>query len=291
MKYHFAKVDDKLMGTYIRMVQKIYPDFNSDTQYCFWMVPDFWDKMLLYDVVGSVSVLDGGNHEICCVNLPAKAVQLTRTPYYNKGIRQVGLKLGRTRCFGIPFVFDTLEELQQIRCVKIHWDIMKPMFLSDTDVRPLDIRMTTLDTVYYIDFDVANVGDNHWFTLAYQDKFFDMSEKYRQELTHYYENVICLSGIQVADALSHGYDVDDFMMKIFTGDNVEGDLSDRESEIVDDLLKRDILYLVDMVHECEKSHGMRLSNQWDLDKYYYERSIRLFADPYPDIIPESGFGL
>lgn len=288
MKYQLI-LDEGLKDLYVNMVRKVYPDFNPDVQYCFWIVPDFWDDKLLWVVDGHVSVLDKDNHFVD-LGLPSKVKQVTRTPYCNKGIRQIGVQNGRCRCFGIPLVFDSLEDLQKIKCVKIHWDIVKPMFLSADDSKPLDVRLTTLDVVYYLDFDVTNVQDGHWFTLSYQDKFFDSAEEFRQEIHERYDEAMCACNFYVEKGLSDDVSVDDSMVDIYTSLNEFCNLSDRQLEIVDYFTTMDVKHLFALAEEHNKRCRVVSTDACELDRYYYEVAVRLQADPYPDFVPSCEFG-
>lgn len=267
MKYHFANVDDEFMNKYINMVKKIYPDFNPDTQYCFWIVADFFDDKLLFNVEGHVSLFDE-NNKLIDYNLLFKAKPITRKPYYNKYIRQIGLKNGRSKCFGIPLVFNTLNELQKIKQVKIHWDITKPIYMLDnienysveamsSFLKTLEVRLLTLDVVYCIDFNFDKANKNHWFTLSHKDKFYD--------------EAICVADIHVNKNMDGDYCANDCLIQTYTRENLKCVFSEKQLKTIEELLMQNIDCLVAMAK-------------------HYEKSIQLSADPYPDIIPESGFG-
>ena len=210
---------------------------------------------------------------------------MIRTPYYNKHIRQIGLKNGRSRCFGIPLVFNTLNELQKIKQVKIRWDIIQPIYMLDNVenssveamnslLKTLEVRLLTLDIVYYIDFNQTN--KNHWFTLSHKDKLND--------------EAICVADIHVNKNMDGDYCANDCLIQSHTRENFKCVFSEKQLKIIEELLMQNIDCLVAMAKHYEKIGYGNYSNEYNLDMYYYEKSIQLSADPYPDIIPESGFG-
>ena len=62
------------------------------------------------------------------------------------------------------------------------------------------------------------------------------------------------------------------------------------------LNKQPFAHLINKAIELEKEYNKKRilrgfrSVEWDIDRYFYEKTITLTADPYADIIPESGFG-
>lgn len=302
MRFNFADPEPEL-ELFRGMIRKLVPDFDDTKQYVLWLVPDFWDQRIIYDVEGSVRLYDQDDNEIDMTPFGLDGAKyLVRKPYYNKGIRQIGLKKGRSRLYGIPLVFDDHNDMLRIRTIKIHWEIMLPIFLSKDSDEPYDVRPITMDVVYHVEFDMADIEKNHWFTLSYQDKFFDDNEEeIRKDIQDYFDmgmcaynyHVIRYPGDEETDVI---YD----LREIAAMDGSEGSLTQKETDIVTMLDSQPFKHLVDKAQQMGQEHFSEEHKkclnsvcggfECDIDRYYYEKMITLTADPYADIIPEKGFG-
>lgn len=301
MRFKFAKPETELV-LFRNMVRKLVPDFDDKEQYVLWLVPDFWDERILYDVEGTVRLYDSEDNEIDVTPFGLEGTEyLTRKPYYNKGIRQIGLKKGRGRVYGIPLVFSDYHDMLKISTIKLHWEVMMPIFFSDASEEPYYVRPITMDIVYHVNFDVREIENNHWFTLSYQDKFFDDNgEKIRKDIREYYDIGMCVFNYHVIRGIDEDEtDIIYDLCEVVAMDDREGALNKKEVEIVSMLDVQPFDGLVEKARKMEQQHFSKEHNrlscewnigEWDIDRYYYEKTITLTADPYADIIPEKGFG-
>lgn len=104
------------------------------------------------------------------------------------------------------------------------------------------------------------------------------------------------------DIPENGFADDENFIVVFGWDNISsadektGRLSEQEEKIARIIDKQPYFSLINKAIELEKLHMKDkvskgfLSVEWDIDRYWYEKTIKLTANPYADIIPESGFG-
>lgn len=278
MRYNFEN-KQRVVDSCSTMIRKLYPDFYPEKQYCFWIIADIWDGSPWFHVDGSVTLYDKDDHEIPLSEFgyTDKMKPLIRTPYYNKGIRQVGVKYGRKRVFGLPLVVDDYTKLEAIQKVHIHWDVLFPMFWLKNHT-----CITTVDSVYHVSFDFADTLDNHFFTLEYQDKFWAEDESYKDDAFHWYDIAAYGSGREMKKLYDTAYGSDNAFWS-FCFSDVHKNMSDEEkSRIVDVILRRD---MKPALAAAEKSMREFVHNF-----YWHEKHVVLHADPHPDLIPEEGFG-
>lgn len=293
MKYIFTDVD-KVIPVYRRAVQKLYPDFDETKQYVLWIVADFWDDIRLYNIHGQVRLYDDQNQEIDTqLEFAVNAGQVVRKPYYNKGIRQVGIRKGRERIFGVPIVTDDVTKFEKIKKITVQWDILMPIFVDEQAPTPYEVCLCSLNVVHNVTFDMTNVDTNHWFTLSHQDILVDKSEQYAHKMAQIYDTIVALLGLQVElpDGVHVKINPDDSDVLILGMErNVDLDnpVSDHVNEILESMAKQPVNHLLNMF--AEVNERVPLQVKWDLDRYHYETNVVLTADPYADIIPEPGFG-
>lgn len=289
MEYTFHDAERFALPRFRKMVQKLVPDFDDKKQYVLWLVCDLCSPYQSYSKEGSIKLYDVNDNEIDMSLFGLQHTKfLTRKPYYNKHICQIGVQKGSSRVYGIPLVFTDYHDILKIRTIKIHWDIIQPIFLHETAADPFDYRIKTMDIVYHVDFDVTDIDTKHWFTLSYQTYMFDEKAEYADKTAKYYDTALCVSNYHIVDddgKLDTWLD----LCEISAADNRVGKLSKHEEDIVTTLDSLSFDSLIQSARNAETG-WIQKSDEWDADRYYYEKSVILQACPYADIVPESGFG-
>lgn len=97
------------------MIKKLYQHYTPD-QYVLWINASIYAPYNKVNIVGKVFVITKDERI-----LQIKSV--TRTPYLNKSIYQISKTAGHRRAFGIPLIFDSFEEISQIKSIRIQWVI------------------------------------------------------------------------------------------------------------------------------------------------------------------------
>jgi hypothetical protein len=144
----------------IEVIRKHYPNY-SETDWVLWIVADLCHKYDS-DIVGTIKIRKKDGRFI---DRPL----VLRTPYRNKIIRQLSMKSGRKRLYGIPLVFDTFEELNSVSDVEIRWDIYEQWSLEGMD-QPLDLHVTSVVVDYQLYFEKNDSKHDHrFFTLFSKD--------------------------------------------------------------------------------------------------------------------------
>lgn len=134
----------------LKMIRKAYLDFEWG-KYVLWLVPDIY---IPYDnVVISGEIILQMDGVSAYQSIPCTV----RNPYPNTRIYQLGTlaKDKRKRIYGVPLVFDTLEELKRITSVVIEWVVVDENFPQ------------IIHSEYFIDFEV--VLDNKVYTIRTKD--------------------------------------------------------------------------------------------------------------------------
>lgn len=141
----------------IEMLQKHYTDYDADKDYVLWIVADFYYPFTA-SIQGKVEVRKRNGEKIA---IP----QVIRNPYPNKKIRQVSMKSGRKRLYGIPLVFPSFEELCEVNEVQIRWVLYVPVYLRK---HPVDLHVENVLVRYHLSFAKTN-EENHFFTIYSKD--------------------------------------------------------------------------------------------------------------------------
>lgn len=289
MKFHADEED--ILPRFRNMVQKVVSDFDDKKQYVLWLVCDYFSAWSLYDVEGTVQLYDANNQEIDIMGFGLQNTKIiTRTPYPNKLIRQIGIQKGRGKVFGIPLVFYNYQDMLQIKTIKIHWNIMKPIFFDENTV--WNVRPITLDILYYLSFDITDIEAKHWFTLSHKTHLFNDYPEGITKITDYYDMTLCVSGYHIEDNDGIMFAEDTFC-KICSANKMEWLLSNHERGVVH-WLDQQIDCLTEMFYKYNRKYNEIVDDinlfECDADCYYYEKAVMLEASSSPDISPLSVFG-
>lgn len=93
------------------ILQRLSSEYNYN-YFVLWIVPEVFSKYR--EIEGHITIQMKNGKNLCC-----KYIQ--RYPYPNRSIRQLSRKKGNEVLYGIPFLFKTYEELQQISQVTVTW--------------------------------------------------------------------------------------------------------------------------------------------------------------------------
>lgn len=158
MQYHFAN-PEKLTRKMIHMVQKAYPEFDPERDFCLWLVFDLFDPAPTAMLHGFFQISDREGNTLSL--LPEKGAPMLRSPYPNKAITQIGMKAGRKRVYGVPVVVPDYDTLQSIRSLTLEWILLHP-----DDIQP---SAAFCHSGYQFSWPEEPVDQMHWFTLARKD--------------------------------------------------------------------------------------------------------------------------
>jgi len=270
----------------IEMIRRHYSDYDADRDYVLWIIADFFHPYTAV-IQGQVQVRKRDGEEI-------KVSQLTRTPYPNKGIRQVSMKSGRKRLYGIPLIFHSFEELCEVKEVLIRWDLFVPIYLRETE-QGFDLRVENVVIRYELGFEKdSDHEDYRFFTIhskdyvldAFDEDTGDRSKEYYGE----FDLALNATGVFEMDMnevpilppmISEIYDL--------TGSVVGEEsrpLTKKENEALTVLseLEQDNK----MVRKSLQEVIIKEDVQWE--GYYYERAEVLTATSIADLVPEPSFG-
>lgn len=269
-----------------KMIRKLYPDFDEKKHYVLWIISDFFDNHDIAGIEGSVKIFDEHNNQIfenlTVGNKDAKV--LVRTPYYNKYIRQVGLKTGSKCLFGIPLVFDNYEDLIKVRKVHVHWNVAFNVVMYRNPSVPFGIRLACVDSFYNIDYDLTGIQENHWFTINHQDNCWDYHKEYSKAADEYYDAAMLVTHLQV-NVDDDKYVMTECDLATCAAHRRFTELSDLEEQGVEFVLNHDVNDVGKFASKLDAK-----SDVWDLDWYYHIKNITLIPDPYADLLSEPGFG-
>lgn len=284
-------VRDKSVEPYCRMVQKAVPDFDVSKDYVLWIVSDFWSNSCLYDISGCVMLYDDQNQVIDLSSRFHKFKFVVRTPYTNRKVRQIGIQSGRKRVFGVPIVIHDALMFADIKKIKIHWDVIHPMYSNDSAV--FCLRLVSLDVVYKTSFDLC--PDKHWFTLCHEDSRFDwelFDHQYFDHVSQYYDCMISsFDNTVTSDGPLHSdYIVDCGDSEIHSIDGKVRPLTEKDRLVLSELDALPFDDLIAMARSCEKKYDVKVTGEWAADRYYYEKQIELISRGVPDIAALSTWG-
>lgn len=158
MRYHFAN-PEKLTRNMIHMVQKAYPEFDPERDFCLWLVFDLFDPAPATMLHGFFQISDREGNTLSL--LPEKGTPMLRSPYPNKAITQIGMKAGRKRVYGVPVVVPDYDTLQSIHSLTLEWILLHP-----DDIQP---SAAFCHSGYQFSWPEEPVNQMHWFTLTRKD--------------------------------------------------------------------------------------------------------------------------
>ena len=268
------------------MIRRHYSDYDADRDYVLWIIADFFHPYTAV-IQGQVQIRKGNGEEI-------EVLQITRTPYPNKRIRQVSMKSGRKRLYGIPLIFHSFEELCEVKEVLIRWDLFVPIYLRKTE-QVFDLRVENVMIRYDLGFEKdSDHEDYRFFTVHSKDYVLDaFQEDTGDKRKEYYgEFDLALNATGVFEMgidevsilppmISEIYDLTDF-----TGEEEECPLTEKENEALT------VFYELEqdneMVRKSLQEVAIKEEVQWE--GYYYERAEVLTATSIADLLPESCFG-
>lgn len=268
------------------MIQRLYPNYDG-SQYCLWLVPDFFDKYSRGFVTCDVEiVLKSGD----TLSLPGKKV--IRTPYLNKHIAQYSLKNGRRCIYGIPILFDSYEQLCEISEIHCTWAVGRFMHVDKVE-KPFGSLLICLYSRYLnVKFDEK--PGCKCYTLRVYDSLYD--ENNTNLTNKNYDFMGYGSGwLEFHNSeFEPGYEEDTFEVLDMANVNIcgvteERPLTEQESDIFDTVEGLSMKSYYSLL----KEHVFPVtgSDSVDYAKYYYVVSDYMIeASDYFDIIPESSFG-
>ncbi|MFR5030426.1 MAG: hypothetical protein ACLUCI_03655 [Blautia hansenii] len=268
---------ERVKASQVEMIKKHYADYNADKDYVLWIVADFY-----YPFTAVIQ----GNVEVRKINGEKIEVpQLTRTPYINKNIRQVSMKSGRKRLYGVPLVFHSFEELYEVNEIQIRWDLYIPVYLRD---EPLDLHVENVLVRYHLSFAKTN-EENHFFTIYSKDFVLESfngesSDVQRQK---YYEEFDL--AIQTKGSFELDRDENPVLPPMVTGiydltDSIEEgkirDLTEKETGMLNSLtgLQQDS----EMIRRNLQEVAVKDDVQWS--GYFYDRTEVLQATSIADLL-------
>lgn len=282
MKYTFSKsCADYTLRSQRKMIQKAIPEFDDTKQYVLWLVPDLYTGYSVSDIQATLEIYDVNG---AALNIPYDRL-MVRTPYYNKRIFQLGVARGRYRIFGVPLVFDCLEDMEKIHMIKVKWQLLRPVYLHTTQ-GPIWLLVDQLTTEYRVQFNLEGVEENHYFTIDHQDQLLDeCDDKERKELENWYDIAIMAKGTGELNGEKASFTSD---WTLFTADRRSA-ISADEIVYFENMI-RDFKPDADYIRKVGDKEGIQCMEEWIINLNYYKKSIVLTADPFAYILTEPGFG-
>lgn len=158
----------------VEMVKRHYIDY-VDGDWILWIVAKLYHNYETSDIAGIIEIKKVGGDTI---NIP----YIVRKPYPNKQINQLSMRSGRKRLYGIPLVFQTFEELQEITEITIQWDAYEKWGLQGKLPKPLDVWFNSLVLKYHVAFEKdENEPSHRFFTISSSDQFYYVYEDMKTE--------------------------------------------------------------------------------------------------------------
>lgn len=261
------------------MLRRKYSDYCL-SQFVLWIVPDFFHNYTAEKITGVITITKTDGTELT-------TKQIIRTPYPNKMIQQISTTAGRKRVYGIPFVFDTFEELKEVKNIHIRWEVYSFSKIKVEDKRPFDLQIHRLDVVYHLNFQLDLENPNfRIFTIFSNDDILVGFNDTHDDDDYFDEFDISLSTSGVIELENDDYYANLIDINELNRNRNGETLSPREREIIDDFEKD--LPAKDVVRELANS--AIITNEVQYYKYFYERAEILTACELADILPESCFG-
>lgn len=147
----------------IETIREVYPEYNEDTDWVIWIVPDFYYAREFVHLSGEIKIKkkDGSVLDILgevCTPYPNKQIyQLSSLPTDKRG-----------RIWGVPLVFASFEEVMEIIEVNIKWKLFE--YDYNMDNMPLTLHYSTSEMDYEISFEKSsNDSDAKLFVIHSKD--------------------------------------------------------------------------------------------------------------------------
>lgn len=257
-------------------LNKAYPNTDLKGKYILWIAPDLLFKYENYGIDCEIKVLKENNEEI---QIPHKMT--IRTPYPNKTWKVAGLKIGNKKTFGIPLVFNSIEELMKVNKIIIKWDGYYPTYLFNHP----NLTVTQINIIYNVKIKPCDTNNLYHYSLHTRDCVFGDIEK---EQAKHYMNKYSINIMGSGD-IAIWYDEtnnDDYgLIELFSFDKGGGELDSDEERAVDYIEKttlneEKIREILENTPELEKSP---VEDEVNYYKYYYEADIILEAEECANI--------
>lgn len=263
----------------VEIIKKHYADYDVDKDYVLWITADFYYPFTS-EIQGKVQVRKRNGEEI---EIP----QVIRNPYPNKKIRQVSMKSGRKRLYGIPLVFHSFEELCEVNEVQIRWDFYIPTYLKGRE-RPLDLHVKNILIRYHLEFNKTD-EENRFFTIYSQDYVFEGfvgkdSENLCKEYYTEFDTAIQTTGVIEMNTDKHSI-LSPMVSDIY---DLTGSVKERESEYLNEKetemlnifteLKQDDK----MIRKSLQKVDFKRKAQWE--GYFYDRTEILKATSIAELL-------
>lgn len=284
MKYTFSKsCADYTLRSQRKMIQKAIPEFDDTKQYVLWLVPDLYTGYSVSDIQATLEIYDVNG---AALNIPYDRL-MVRTPYYNKRIFQLGVARGRYRIFGVPLVFDCLEDMEKIHVIKVKWQLLRLVALNKSEIdKPTGVSTKRLTTEYQVQFNLEGAEENHYFTIDHQDQLLnECDDKERKNLGNWYDIAIMAKGDVALDGEKTPFISD---WALFTADR-RWAISADEVVYFENMI-RDFKPDMEQIYKIADKEGVPSIGKCLAELYYYKKDILLTADPFADILAEPGFG-
>lgn len=97
-------------------LEKIYPGLNYEDKYILWLENKFYFRYVNNYLKGKVQVFKNNEVEI------PLSLRILK-PFPNKSYSLISKREGRKALHGIPLIFDTFEELQEIKKIYVEWKL------------------------------------------------------------------------------------------------------------------------------------------------------------------------
>lgn len=263
----------------VEMIQRHYK--YSENDWVLWIVADLFHNYQVKEITGEIEIK---NKDDSSIDVPF----LLRTPYPNKNIRQLSMKSGRKRLYGIPLVFKTFEQLCEVSEITIRWDIYEEAFLGNND-KPFQLDTKTLVIKYHLIFEKDNNNpEHHFYTVFSKDYTYDVYSA--NKINEYYDEfdvAIQITGsIVCEDEEWETLICETYLLK----ENADGaesrKLTDKEQKIFDEL--------IEIKPDKEKINillqGVTVKSEIQVEISGYEKTETLTAAYMADMITESCFG-
>lgn len=147
-----------------KMLKKMYKEKFHQDKTILWVLPTFYFPFKHDRIIATIKLLDCNGHMLkACSNQKKKSGRAIdtnhlsgrlRKPYPNKGYHALSMRNGQSICeSGIPFLFDSFDEINKIRTIKIAWSIIYP---SKNNACETQTHRCDIHTQYNINFKPSN---------------------------------------------------------------------------------------------------------------------------------------
>lgn len=210
----------------LRMLRKLYPHYDENTQYVLWLSLDLFNKYTTHRIDARLQLkmetgefldvldyLSSVGSDVGIANGSKKV--LVRHPYPNNRLCQIGMKCGNKVIFGVPIVFDSLDELNKVKGARIMWTAHRPVCVQHND-EPFSMHL--YDLLIDVDFNFLHREGCHFYTYSCRDYF----EHDLQDMADDYD---CQAIVKENDD-QYMYKVGFSSYMLYVGDNSDYDWAD-----------------------------------------------------------------